>query len=264
MVKKYIPKCSEQSRDSKEKDETIFGELENDAFAGGEKFYQPLKNFLRKNAIAELDKIPYGVYSGLQKGKMSGIFFYYKYGDDFNFWYIYNFWSENLISNRSEIIDFIACPPDEKRIISEGFEKIYEINQLIVDRITADYQEIYGRKTQDTQLKVFDKSGATKFIRDMLHEIEYQIEGYMDNYPDDSSILELWEPIRKKLLKIAPTKKRLQILRKLWGDYKQNKDWKSLIELLGEFCIDKKTLRNEFMENFDIDKLRLVTVDFIS
>ena len=248
----------------KEKDETILGELENDAFGGGEKFYQPLKDFLRKNAIAELEKIPYGVYSGLRKGAISGIFFYYKYEDDFNFWYVYDFQSENLISNRSEIIDFITCSANEKRIISDDFEKIYEINRIIVNRITADYQEIYGRKTQDTQLKVFDKSGATKFIRDMLHEIEYQIDEYMDDYPDDSSILELWEPIRAKLLKIAPTKKRQQILRKLWGDHKQNRDWKSLIERLGEFCIDKRTLQNESMEEFDIEKLRLVTVDFIS
>ena len=246
------------------KDQSVLGELENDAFGGGEKFYQPLKDFLKRSAIEELEKIPYGVFSGLQKGSISGVFFYYKYDNDFNFWNIYDIKTGVLIHNRTEILNYIACPPEEKRIIPNFFEEIYTINQKIVNQIIADYQEIYGRKTQDTQLKVFDKSGATKFIRDMLQEMEYQIDQYIDDYPEDTSIVTLWDPIRNKLLKIAPTKKRLQILRKMWRDYKQNKDWKLLIKTLGEFSADKGMLQNDEIEEFDIKKLQLVTVDFIS
>ncbi len=248
----------------KEKDESIIGELENEVFAGGEKFYQPLKEYLRQSAVEELESIPYGVYSGLQNGEISGIFFYYKYGADFNFWYLYDLKAGRFISNRSEIIDYIACPPKENRVIPNFFDRIYSINQEVVEKIFTDYQEIYGRRTQDTQLKVFDKSAATKFVGKMLKEIEDQIEEYLEDYPEDTFIIEEWDPIRKKLLKIALTKKRLQILRRMWREYKERKDWKMLIAHLGEFALDKGVLQDEIIEEFDINKLQLVTVDFVS
>jgi len=79
------PKVFGVIRRIRNRDARIFNELEKDMFGGGEKFYQPLKDFLKNKATEELEKIPYGVYSGLEKNKISGIFMYYKYGDDFHF-----------------------------------------------------------------------------------------------------------------------------------------------------------------------------------
>lgn len=248
----------------KNKDEDIFNELESDAFGGGEKFYQPLKDYINKTAKNELENIPYGVYSGLQRGKLKGVFFYYKYGDDFNFWNLYDLTSNKMIINRSEIIDFIACPPDEKRVIPDFFNSVYEINKKVIEYIVGVYDEIFCSKMQDTQVKIFDKSMQTKFIRDMLQEIESQVVEYMNDYPEDKSVLDSWEPIRKKISKIAPTKKRLQILRKIWRNYKQDSNWKEMIKQLGEFCIDKGILQKEILEKFDSKKLQLVTINFIS
>ena len=258
------PKVFGAIKKIKNKDESVLVDLENDVFGGGEKFYQPLKDFLKNSAIEELEKIPYGVFSGLKDKPVSGVFFYYKYGNDFNFWYVHDIKTTKLISNRSEIIDYIFCPPEEKRVIPEFFDSIYDINQKIIDKIIADYQEIYASKKQDTQLKGFDKSGATKFIRDMLQEIELQIDSYIEDYPEDKEIVKIWDSTRDKLLKIAPTKKRLQSLRKMWRDYKQNKDWKLLIRKLEEFSVDKGLIQTETIEEFDIVKLKLITVDFIS
>jgi len=51
----------------KDKDNTTLTELEQDAFGGGEMFYEPLMRFLRDKGIEEIKKIPNGAYSGLRK-----------------------------------------------------------------------------------------------------------------------------------------------------------------------------------------------------
>jgi len=71
------PKVFGIIRRIREQDETIFDELEKEVFGGGEKFYQPLMDYLRAKNARELESIPLGIYSGLQKG-IKGIFFYYR------------------------------------------------------------------------------------------------------------------------------------------------------------------------------------------
>ncbi len=46
-----------------------------------------MKDYLKTRAAEELESIPFGIYSGLKRGA-TGIFFYYKYGEDFHFWYL--------------------------------------------------------------------------------------------------------------------------------------------------------------------------------
>ena len=79
---------------------------------------------------------------------------------------------------------------------------VYEINKKVIEYIVGIYDEIYCSKMQDTQVKIFDKSMQTKFIRDMLQEIESQIDEYMNDYPEDKSVLDSWEPIRKQFQKL--------------------------------------------------------------
>jgi len=74
LGEKIKPKVFGIIRAIKNKDDTVFDELEDDRFAGGEIFYQPLKDYMREKTIEEIEKIPYGVYSGLKKEKIAGIF----------------------------------------------------------------------------------------------------------------------------------------------------------------------------------------------
>ena len=64
---------------------------------------------------------------------VAGIFFYYKYEKDFHFWYLYDI-ADNKIktTNKTEIIDFIACKNKEARVIPNFFEKVYYINKSLV------------------------------------------------------------------------------------------------------------------------------------
>lgn len=258
------PKVFGIIRKIKSKDTNIFAELEYDAFGGGEMFYQPLKDFLKNRAVEELEKIPYGVYSGLKKDKISGIFFYYKYGTDFHFWCLYDVNANTTITNKTEIINFVSCKPNKGRVIPDFFEKIYAVNKTIVEDIERSYKEIELSQTQDSKLKELSKARSTKFVKNMITEIELQIDSYLKEFPHDDSIEKFWDPVKNKLISIPPTKKRLQKLRKIWRQYKKDNEWKKMIKELGDFLMEKGIFKKTVIEPFDRSKLRLITIDFIS
>ncbi len=231
---------------------------------GGERFYQPIKDFLKKKGIEELEKIPFGVHSGLKKNKISGIFFYYKYAEDFHFWYLYDVNTQDIIKNKTKIIDFIACPPSEKRVVPDFFERVYDINKTVLEDIERTYKEIELSQTQDSMLKELSRSSSSKFIKSMITEVELQIDDYLSEFPEDNSIEKLWEPVKSKLIAIPYTKHRIQELRKSWRLYKKKGDWKYLIKELSAFVIEKGIHKKSFIESYNSEKLRLITVDFIS
>ncbi len=98
----------------------------------------------------------------------------------------------------------------------------------------------------------------------MNDEVELQITDYLYEYLNDTSAEQVWEPIKTKLIALPPTKKRLQELRKIWRAYVKSNDWKKMITELGEFLTDKGVFRKTVVEPFDMSKLKLITMDFIS
>lgn len=258
------PKVFGIIRRIKGKDSGLFSELEADLFGGGELFYQPLKDFLKDKGVEELDKIPFGVFSGLKKGEISGIFFYYKYGNDFHFWYLYDINTGIFLKSKTDILNHIKCRKNERRVIPSFFEKVYDVNKLVLDEIERTYKEIELGNTQDSQLKELNRDNSTKFIKKMIDEIELQLNDYLYEYPNDTSVEHVWEQIKSKLLSLPPTKKRLQTLRQIWRAYKKGNDWKTMIEELGNFMHEKGMFKKTKIEPFDLSKLKLVTMDFIS
>ncbi|MBW9221149.1 hypothetical protein KKP91_02985, partial [Methanothermococcus sp. SCGC AD-155-M21] len=91
-----------------------------------------------------------------------------------------------------------------------------------------------------------------------------QIEHYLNEFPDDDSIEKFWEPVKNKLISIPHTKKRLQVLRKIWGQYKKDGNWKNMIKKLSNFLMEKGTFKKTIIEPFDKSKLQLITIDFVS
>jgi superfamily II DNA or RNA helicase len=258
------PKVFGIIRRIKGKDSGLFSELEADLFGGGELFYQPLKDFLKDKGVEELDKIPFGVFSGLKKGEISGIFFYYKYENDFHFWYLYDINTGIFLKSKTDILNHIKCRKNERRVIPSFFEKVYDVNKLVLDEIERTYKEIELGNTQDSQLKELNRDNSTKFIKKMIDEIELQLNDYLYEYPNDTSVEHVWEQIKSKLLSLPPTKKRLQTLRQIWRAYKKGNDWKTMIEELGNFMHEKGMFKKTKIEPFDLSKLKLVTMDFIS
>ena len=195
---------------------------------------------------------------------ISGIYFYYRYGKDFHFWYLFDIASGQLIKNKTEIIDYISCPHNEKRIIPGFFDKIYSINDTILADIKKSYQNIEQKQTVDSVLVELSKDRNAKFVSNIIKEIENEIDDYLLEFPEDKQVEAFWEPVKAKMMSIPYTKKRLTALRKIWKQYKQEKDWKKLIKDLTDFVWEKGVHVKEKIEPFDISKLKLVVADFVS
>lgn len=263
LGEKIKPKVFGIIRAIKDKDESVFEELEDDRFAGGEMFYQPLKDFMRDRTIEEIEKIPYGVYSGLKNSSIAAIFLYYKYAEDFHYWYIYDINSGEILTHKTEIFDFIACESHETRIIPNFFEKVYDVNKCVLGEIERNYKSI-EQQTKDSKLKEWSTSSSTKFLKKMLDVIEYEVDEHLIEYPADEDVEKQWYQVQESIIYTPLTKKRLQTLRKLWKDHNKHYNWKKTLQKLDDFLKDKATFDKSPIEPYDESKLQLITIDFIS
>jgi hypothetical protein len=258
------PKVFGVIRRIKEQDATIFDELEKEVFGGGERFYQPLKDFLKARAIQELESIPFGIYSGLKKG-IKGIFLYYKYGDDFHFWFFYDFLKNEKITNKTKILDYISCLPDEVREIPDFFEKVYVLNSETIKEIELIYKEVEQREAVDSAFGELNSDKSKKFVSTLIREIDLRMDEYLLDFVEDKKIEEKWEKAKGKLLTISLTKKRLQKVRAIWKNYKNNhKGWKRLLSDLSEFLEGKLSIEREEIPPYNPELLKLITIDFVS
>lgn len=258
------PKVFGVIRRIKEKDENIFDELERDVFGGGERFYQPLIDYFKSKSINEIASLPFGIHSGLKRG-IKAIFFYYRYEEDFHFWYLYDLEKKEIIKNKTKILEYIACQQSEPRVIPDFFEIVYDVNKIILEDIERTYKEIEQKHLVDPSLAEITGDRSKKFISYILRELDLKIDDYSLDFPEDKGLEKKWEFVREKLLTVSLTKKRLKILRTVWNSYKDmHKNWKKLLKELGEFLEDKGTIEKGEIMPFDESQIRLVAVDFVS
>src|SRR3972149_6303051 len=247
----------------RERDAKVFDELENEVFGGGERFYQPLKDYLRTKAVEELEAIPNGIYSGLERG-IKGIFFYYKYRDDFHFWYLYDLIKDEKVTNKTKILDYISCLPEERRVIPVFFERVYDINREIIRDVEESYKEVEQQETVDSAFMELNRDKSKKFIATIIREMELRMDEYLLDFPEDKEIEKRWEEITSRVLAISLTKKRIRSLRSLWNNYRNNhKNWKRLLNDLSGFLEGKHAVEREEILPYNPELLKLIAVDFV-
>jgi len=260
------PKVFGIIRRIKEKDNTVLDELENDIFGGGEQFYQPLRDYINKYGVDSLKNLPLGIYSGLKRG-ISGIFFYYLYGEDYHFWYLYDFSSQSFIKNKSEILKYLACPPSEKRIIPNFFEEVFKINKLVVTEIERTYKEHEILEKESLLKSISTIETSEKFIRKMVEELDYFINQYLFEFPEDRKIINLWDETKQKFSQVRLTKQRITFLRGIWRKYKNDQqNWKELVRNIQNFVNQAIFPESEDanLESYNSLNLQLIVLDFVS
>ncbi|MEM5875489.1 MAG: helicase-related protein [Candidatus Aenigmatarchaeota archaeon] len=251
LGEKINPKVFGIIRRIVKKDTKVLEELEEDSFGGGELIYQPLREFINKMGIEAIERIPFGIHSGLKKNMLTGIFFYYKYKNEYDFWYLYDLNNKKFIKNKIEIIKHISCSPNEKTVIPDFFNQVYEINKMVIEDIKKTYMEIQQKLLESRPDTVRDK---------IIREIDIAIEGQ-----DSSQILDKLKEIREKLRSISLTKVRKRELRKVWKEYKKEKNFEKFVEKLQNFVRDIPIKEEKIkLEEFDPKNLKLVVIDFIS
>lgn len=246
-------------------DHSVMDELSDDVLAGGEGFWQPIKQYVNEMGQRELEKYPKGIYSG-HRDNCRGIFFYYQYGEDFHYWYFCDFENNRLIENKSEILDIIAVNSDKEREIPEFFDKVYNKSEVVREEIESDYKEI-EQSSSDDKRREWDNERSKKFLITMTDSLKRNIRNHLKKYPDDIETDKQVKEVQDKLKKITLTKTRTSEVRRYWRDYKGENghgDWKKLLDRLDDFLSDKTSSKTSHLEEFDEDKLNLITVEFVS
>jgi len=241
-------------RGAKNEKEKVLKELEEEQFGGGELFWQPLKDFGIEKLTEFCESLPHGIQSGLQRG-FRGIFFYYKYDEDYHFWFIYDVANEDFIYNKTEILNYISCKEDEKRIVPGDLD-VFDIHNKVREKI----KELFSEGLISTQIRT-TQGRMEKTLTNMRDEIDFIIENYLDT---NDPLIEKINEITTKLSNVALTKLRMRKIRKIWKNYMDSKNWHTLIMSLQSFLKEKPANETDIQEKFKENKLKLICVDYIS
>lgn len=230
--------------------------LEAEQFGGGELFFQPLKNFGLDKLPAFADDLPHGIQSGLKRG-YRGIFFYFQYAEGYHFWYLYNLIDKEFKTNKTEILNFIACNQDERRVVPDD-EDVYSAHEEVKNRIA----DLFNETRYEVEMRT-PSGQKEKFLVDMRDELEHIKTEVL--FEEDQKERAKIETIVNKINEINFTKKRLQYLRRAWQIYKKtDQNWRKLIAQVSDFLSDKVETPTEIIEEFNEKNLKLICVDFIS
>lgn len=241
-------------RGTRERKKHILKELEEEQFGGGELFWQPLKNFGLEKLKEFCESLPHGIQSGLQKG-FRGIFFYYKYDEDYHLWYLYDAVNDSFITNKTEILNYISCGTEKPRVVPEDLD-VFEVHREVRQKI----KKFFSEGMVITQVRTVH-GRMEKTLRDMRDELDF----IRDNYLEESD--QKREQIRDiidSMSGVALTKKRMQLVRRIWRNYKNSQNWHILISEITAFLKEKPLNEEPESEEFDERKLKLICVDFIS
>lgn len=241
---------------TKDKKEKVLKELEEEQFGGGELFWQPLKDFGLEKLKEFCESLPHGIQSGLKKEEnIRGIFFYYKYDEDYHLWYLYDANNDQFITNKTEILNFISCKENEPRVIPSDLD-VFEIH----GKVREEIKRIFSEGLIATQIRTAH-GRMEKTLRDMRDELDYIRENYIDAEDPKSEVI---NSIIARLNNISFTKLRMRTLRRVWKHYKKSRNWHILISELERF-LEEKPISEEYEPiKFDEKRLKLICVDFIA
>jgi len=241
-------------RGRREEKEKVLKELEEEQFGGGELFWQPLKDYGLERLKEFCEALPHGIQSGLKRG-FRGIFFYYKYDDDYQLWYLYDAANGSFIANKTEILRFISCKEIEPRVIPDDLD-VFEIHSKVREQIKTFFSE----GLIATQIRTAH-GRMEKALTDMRDELDFIKENYLDEH---DPFQEKISDIIINLSIVALTKRRMRTLRRIWKNYKNSKNWHIMISQLSEFLKEKPSNEEPEAVEFDERKLKLICVQFIS
>jgi hypothetical protein len=250
----------------KDNDQSVMQDLSDDTLGGGEGFWQPIREAMSESFRQDMENIPYGVYSGHKKGNTRGIFFYYKYAEDFHYWYYCDLKNNEIIENKTEILNRISVGPEEDRDIPEFFQKVYEKSTDVRNRIENEYKEIEQSSGDDKRME-WDKERSKKFLIRILDTLKSNLDDHLYDFPEDQETEKQIKTIQDNLKKVSLTPDRTSELRGYWKQYKGeggHGDWKELADQVESFLEDKSLSKGSKLEDFDESKLQLITVEFIS
>jgi len=128
-------------------DSTVIDEQESFLdLASGEAMQAELQRVLATETARWITDLDDGIHSGLRRPSARGVFFYFtaphRDGGRAHFWRYYDLERRQLIDNRFQILQLIACAPSTPRFPPPYDEvDIYSLQRLVIDDILGDTEQ---------------------------------------------------------------------------------------------------------------------------
>jgi hypothetical protein len=112
-----------------------------------------LKDMLNRGGADQMIDLPNGIHSGLRREKCHGMFFYFQAPrtDGIgrrHFWRYIDAKTHEILENRFEIADRIACQPDEPRYV--GHLDVFALQDKVIEHILNAEQEAEAKAAAPT------------------------------------------------------------------------------------------------------------------
>ena len=116
--------------------------------AGPELLLKQLKDLLNREGTDRLTELPNGIHSGLRRETCYGMFFYFQAPradgqGKRHFWRYIDARTHEIVENRYEIAQRVACQPDEPRYI--GDQDMFVLQQKVIDQVLASEREVEAK-----------------------------------------------------------------------------------------------------------------------
>ncbi|MCC6575011.1 MAG: helicase [Planctomycetes bacterium] len=158
----------------RDEDGTVIEEEEEASdLASNESLVAQLKAFLATHAREEIETLPDGIHSKLDRKKHQGVFFYFTVGEGEakrHFWRYYDAKSEQIIDNRYAIAQLFACKQETPRSAKDTDlqPRIFEIQ----DKVIADIvHACAAEEAIQNAPRPLDQSGIQNALRTLLGDL---------------------------------------------------------------------------------------------
>lgn len=148
-------------------------EEEASDLASNEALVAQLKAFLATHARDEVENLPDGIHSKLDRAKHKGVFFYFTAGEGDekrHFWRCFDAKSDKIIDNRYAIAQLIACRQDTPRSAKAADLQphIFEIQDRVIDDIL---KSCVAEQAIQSAPRPLDPAGIQNRLRTLMQDL---------------------------------------------------------------------------------------------
>jgi superfamily II DNA or RNA helicase len=165
------PRTFNTLRRIRDEDGAVLDEEEARAeLAGPEMLLKHLKEVLNREGGESVAELPNGIHSGLRRSKCYGMFFYFQAprttGEGKrHFWRYIDARTHEIMENRYEVAQLIACQPDEARYI--GDQDVFDLQEKVIEHILSAQREVEAKAAAPTTVDPIQQTVAEE-LKDAL------------------------------------------------------------------------------------------------
>ncbi len=240
-----------------DEDNTVIDEQESFLeLASSETMLAELQRVLATEAQEWVTNLDGGIHSGLERDFTQGVFFYFKAphpdGGSFHFWRYYDLNRRQIIDNRYQIMQIIACGPDTPRFPPPYDEvDIYDLQEKVIADIMGDIEQQVAASVVSSPVAV-EQNIARQVLQQHLSNPDF----------DRTQIRELRAFLKQPLVGAS-----VATLRKALKEYSVSSDPQPLVQVVNDvFELQGRAdrLDTKRIPKISRDDLHLVCYEYIS